>query len=492
MTTIRATPLLDEYVAAIGLQTLSREIELNSENVERRLVEVRRQHPEETPEQQYARAVARELWFNYPRLRRDAPPERAQIQPAPVESFVPMLEKIFEKFTEACHSGLGRKAAQEVQPVTLRLTMWQKFALYFWMVLTLGLLGVIAARGQGGQGPMIEALDEGVRVRFFAAGVFRWNCIGAGVTCTWNPITRRIDLTVAGGGAAHELLSPTHTGTVPAAPVRGDLIVGSAVPDWQRFARGTAGQVLRMNPAGIDPAWEMDDPFDPSIFAYDDDFVGGAAGGGSANIGALGWHIQGLAAGGGGSSDHELSVYPHLGVQQLRTGATQFFGYNLSLAGPSPNVNPLGNLAANVPWKMLWIFKLNGGVLVTTFTTFRIGLSLGASNLIEPANGIWLRYDTNVAYGDVAFHYVCRSGGVNTEPAGPPVAAVDNNWHKLQIWSTVAGTVWFQFDALAPVSIAAGIPVVSLAQVAIIATDTAAARDVHLDKAAFKMTGLAR
>ena len=289
MTTIRTSGLIDEYARAMGLQTLSREIELNSEDVERRLVEVRRQHPEDTPEQQYARAVARELWFNYPRLRRSAPAELPQVPPPP----------------------------PEVQAVTLRLTMWQKLLLYLWMAVALGLLGVIAARGQGGQGPMIEVLDEGLRVRFFAAGVFRWNCIGANIACTWNAGTRRIDLTIAGGGAAHNILSATHldsvaaaavrgdliaadatpawarlprgaanevltmnpagtdpiwaalpaagahnflsathTDTVAAAPVRGDMIVGSAVPDWQRFARGAANQVLRMNPAGTDPAWD--------------------------------------------------------------------------------------------------------------------------------------------------------------------------------------------------------------------------------------------
>jgi len=222
MTTIRTSGLVDEYARAMGLQTLSREIELNSEDVERRLVEVRRQHPEDTPEQQYARAVARELWFNYPRLRREAPPELPQVPPPP----------------------------PEVQTVILRLTMWQKLLLYLWMAVALGLLGVIAARGQGGQGPMIEALDEGIRVRFFAAGVFRWNCIGANIACTWNAGTRRLDLTIAGGGAAHNLLSATHTDTVAAAPVRGDLIVANLAATWARLALGAAGEVPTSN--GLD------------------------------------------------------------------------------------------------------------------------------------------------------------------------------------------------------------------------------------------------
>ena len=69
---------------------------------------------------------------------------------------------------------------------------------------------------------------------------------------------RRAQFSGAGGGggvAAHNILSATHLDSVPAAPVRGDLIVGSAVPDWQRFARGAALTRLRMNPAGTDPEW---------------------------------------------------------------------------------------------------------------------------------------------------------------------------------------------------------------------------------------------
>ena len=102
---------------------------------------------------------------------------------------------------------------------------------------------------------MIEALDEGIRVRFFAAGVFRWNCIGANIACTWNPVTRRIDLTIAGGGAAHNILSATHLDSVAAAAVRGDLIAADATPAWARLPRGAANEVLTMNPAGTDPIW---------------------------------------------------------------------------------------------------------------------------------------------------------------------------------------------------------------------------------------------
>lgn len=51
----------------------------------------------------------------------------------------------------------------------------------------------------------------------------------------------------------HALLSASHTDTAAAAVVRGDLLVGSSVPQWTRLGVGTDGSVLYSN--GSDPAW---------------------------------------------------------------------------------------------------------------------------------------------------------------------------------------------------------------------------------------------
>lgn len=56
-----------------------------------------------------------------------------------------------------------------------------------------------------------------------------------------------------GGGEAHELLSATHSDSVAADVVAGDLIIGNATPKWARLAKGNAGQVLTMG-ASL-PAW---------------------------------------------------------------------------------------------------------------------------------------------------------------------------------------------------------------------------------------------
>ena len=55
------------------------------------------------------------------------------------------------------------------------------------------------------------------------------------------------------GGPTHNLLSATHTDTVAASPVRGDLIVGNSTPKWTKLAVGTAGQTLTTD--GTDPSW---------------------------------------------------------------------------------------------------------------------------------------------------------------------------------------------------------------------------------------------
>ncbi len=55
------------------------------------------------------------------------------------------------------------------------------------------------------------------------------------------------------GGPAHNLLSVTHTDTVAAAPVRGDLLAANTTPAWTKVAIGTAGTLLQSN--ALDPSW---------------------------------------------------------------------------------------------------------------------------------------------------------------------------------------------------------------------------------------------
>lgn len=64
---------------------------------------------------------------------------------------------------------------------------------------------------------------------------------------------------IAGVGGVtnpHNLLSTTHSDTLAAAVVRGDVIIGNATPAWSRLAVGSAGNMLRSN--GTDVSWGTD------------------------------------------------------------------------------------------------------------------------------------------------------------------------------------------------------------------------------------------
>lgn len=57
----------------------------------------------------------------------------------------------------------------------------------------------------------------------------------------------------AGGAAAHNILSITHSDSNPAALIRGDLLRVDASPDLTRLAIGAMGDFVRSD--GVDPGW---------------------------------------------------------------------------------------------------------------------------------------------------------------------------------------------------------------------------------------------
>ena len=58
------------------------------------------------------------------------------------------------------------------------------------------------------------------------------------------------------GGGAHNILSATHTDTIAATFVRGDLLIVESTPKLTRLPIGTLGQ--RVGSSGLDPAWWSD------------------------------------------------------------------------------------------------------------------------------------------------------------------------------------------------------------------------------------------
>lgn len=76
-----------------------------------------------------------------------------------------------------------------------------------------------------------------------------------------DPIGPNADTATCGpgsGGSPHNLLSTTHPDTSPFTPPGvGDMIRGSSANLWEHFARGSASQLLAMNPAGTNlESWQ--------------------------------------------------------------------------------------------------------------------------------------------------------------------------------------------------------------------------------------------
>ena len=116
---------------------------------------------------------------------------------------------------------------------------WRKVVVISLLVILFIFLGASLLRAQTSRLTSIQFQDEGVAIPGgFFAYPFIINCAGAGVACTAGAST--ITLTIAGGGgAAHNLLSATHTDTVAASPVLGDILYGNVTPAWTKLAGNT-------------------------------------------------------------------------------------------------------------------------------------------------------------------------------------------------------------------------------------------------------------
>jgi len=83
-------------------------------------------------------------------------------------------------------------------------------------------------------------------------------------------LLEEVSTAMGGGGvpAAHDILSATHTDSVPATVVRGDLLRGSSAPAWSKLSIGTG--VLKSD--GTDPSWGTLGKSDlPAAIAYEDE-----------------------------------------------------------------------------------------------------------------------------------------------------------------------------------------------------------------------------
>lgn len=247
----KATAVERRFLNALGLAQLD-DFEVPDQEYGQALAEAARQHPEETPAEQKARALARVAFRHYG------------------------------------HGGVSENQAVKQWAKVRTLDWWARWVWRVLVVVGIWLIfGALVARGQEpakllagrpGEARLVEVAaplapipsglaqvggldclrvqDEGVTQKQWCGGIAAVDFAGAGVSCSF--ASGKVTCTIAGGGGSHNFLSATHTDTLAASVVRGDMIVGNATPAWVRVAHpGIANRFWRANAA--DPSWAQVD-----------------------------------------------------------------------------------------------------------------------------------------------------------------------------------------------------------------------------------------
>ena len=181
------------------------------------------------------------------------------------------------------------------------------------------------------------------------------------------------------------------------------------------------------------PTWMV---LDTSVCTFKEDFLAGLNVDGK--LGEYGWRVNAIST--GGNVVTQACTWPHLGVVTLYGGTVADSGMSLFLHRESQ----FGALGANAPWQSLWVFRV---VAPTTKTRVRLGWVSGNPSVVQPDNGIWLRFDAAVGFADANFMLCVRKSSLESEVTYDTGVVADNAWHKLSIRSQDAGVVYMALDA---------------------------------------------
>lgn len=220
---------------------------------------------------------------------------------------------------------------------------------------------------------------------------------------------------------------------------RGDLVRrGASLPE--RVALGGRGSSFVSD--GTDAVWRSE----RSVLSIVDDFLGGA-------VGTHAWTAR--AIGSGSTSTHDAGDSTHPGASQIRSGTTSGAGQQLGL-GPNSALTGITSVGTTA-WQLEFKFKFTTS---QTNARFRAGLMSGGT-VVEPTDGVWLRYDVNASYSDTAFQLVCRAASANTT-ISTGVSPVLDQWHHCKIRCTGDGVIRCSVDGAAEVTINSGLPSASI------------------------------
>lgn len=182
----------------------------------------------------------------------------------------------------------------------------------------------------------------------------------------------------AGGAGPHAILSGTHNDTVAAAVVRGDLMVGSAVPLWNRLPIGGSSSVLYSN--GSDATWTSVPSLSGlSVVMPLGSLTVGTGGGGTSKI-ELGSHYVPFSGSGGNGIDYGATV------------VESFMGTHGALYAHGFGGTFTPGLAATTVAATMRIYAFTGSTAVTTYgllvdanARFDTGIQVGATGTMFPS-----------------------------------------------------------------------------------------------------------
>jgi hypothetical protein len=210
----------------------------------------------------------------------------------------------------------------------------------------------------------------------------------------------------------------------PTTPVQGDIFTPSSGPYANRPQIYT-GPVTNntetfLTGCGLDTT---------TVCLWDEFFSSSTT---SGSIGGLGWVNNAITT--AATAAYSNGSYPNLGMVKFTTPATAGDGSVVALnAGTS---GPLAAILNQGSWEMTWIFELG----TTGNTSFRIGVIGAASAAIDPANGVYLRYDT--ADSDSTFQFTSANASTETV-SSTSVTPSTTTFYKLRIVSNGSGSVTF-------------------------------------------------
>lgn len=218
------------------------------------------------------------------------------------------------------------------------------------------------------------------------------------------------------------------------------------------------------------------DPTDQTQISMSDEFMGGSLA--SLTVGDLNWTMSGTAA--CGTAVATAGAMPNPGLFTMTTGGSS--GNTCGITGAAASA--MGALGNTGGWYMVWVFKIP--------STANAGAYLGFSDSLTavPSNWAGFKFDTSV---DANIHLCVSATCDSTAPAA------DTNFHRLKMWSSIAGTIWMQYDTSAAVSFCASgctnavTPTTNVATpIAQAVTRTAGAKTLTVDYFGFRMSGVSR